>query len=70
MLFILHVYSSWYLRHVVAIVLAVSPPKCEANLSAIDWVLNNVPYTSKASTMLFDILVFMVFMFKELERAA
>ncbi|KAH0356926.1 haloacid dehalogenase, partial [Aureobasidium melanogenum] len=38
-----HVYSNWYLRHVVAIVWAFSCPKCEASFLAIDSVERSVP---------------------------
>lgn len=43
MLFNRHVYSSWYLRHVAAMVLAFSSPKCEASCLAMLSVERSVP---------------------------
>lgn len=50
MLFKRHVYSSWYFRQVVAIVVAFSSPKCEASFFAMDSVERRVPYASNATT--------------------
>jgi len=56
MLFNLQEYSSWYVRHVVAIASALSG-KCSASFLAIEDVERRVPYRSNAMTTLFEDMV-------------
>ncbi len=51
MLLARQVYSSWYFRHVAAMILPVDSSQCCCSFFAIDSVDKSVPYASKASTI-------------------